>query len=533
MPYKPVIIIILDGFGVSTEPKGNAVAEAHKTTFEYLEKFFPFVSLQTSGVAVGLPFGEAGNSEVGHLTMGAGRVVYHHLPRIVASIRDNTFYQNPAFLKAAEHVKKNNSRLHLFGLVSSGSVHSYAEHFRALFLFAKRQNLPNVFLHIITDGKDAPPQEGKIFIENLQKELTEQYPNVTIASVIGRFYAMDRDEHWDRVQKCFNLLTKGEGAHIQNPIQYLGEEYQKNVFDDAIEPAQITDQTGNPIGIMQNNDALIMFNFREDSMREITKPFAAPESDFDYFSRTPLKNFLLVTMTGYEKNLAGEVAFPSPQINWPLGRVIAKSGKTQLHIAESEKYAHVTYFFNGGEEKPFTGEDRILIPSIPQAHADEAPEMQAEAIAKAITDNISKYDFIVANFANADMVGHTGNLPAAIQAVETLDKMIGNIIEQALKTDAVLAITGDHGNAEQKLNRITGERRTKHSINAVPFFLVGKNFMRQKDRSNEEILAMKNQTAGIITDVAPTVLALMNLEQPDEMTGQNLLPQLLQQTPQF
>ena len=527
--YKPVILIILDGFGVSTEPKGNAIAEAKKPTFEYLEKFFPFTSLQASGVAVGLPFGEAGNSEVGHLTMGAGRVVYHHLPRIVASIHDNTFYQNPAFLKATEHVKKNNSQLHLFGLVSSGSVHSYAEHFRALFALTKQQNLPNVFLHVITDGKDAPPKEGKEFIATIQKELASNYPNITIASLIGRFYAMDRDEHWDRIQTCFNLLTKGEGTAIQNPIHYLEEEYQKNIFDETIEPAHVADPAGNPVGIIQDNDAMIMFNFREDSMREITKAFAAPESDFTYFPRTPLKNFLLVTMTGYEKNLLVEVAFPSPVISWPLGRIIAKQNKTQLHIAESEKYAHVTYFFNGGEEKPFAGEDRILIPSAPEPHIDEVPEMQAEEIAKAITDNMQKYDFIIANFANADMVGHTGNLPAAVKAIETLDNVLNVVITQALTTDAAILITGDHGNAEQKLNRITGERRTKHSINAVPFFLIGKNVMRQKERSKEEILAIKNQIGGIITDIAPTILELMNIEKPDEMTGESLLPELIKQ----
>lgn len=525
MAYKPAILIILDGFGVSLNDRGNAIFAAQTPTFDMLDKKFPFTTLQASSSAVGLPFGEPGNSEVGHLTIGAGRPFFHHLPRIITAIRDGSFYQTPAFLKAKEHVAKNNSRLHILGLVSSGSVHSYAEHLYALCEFTKREGIAEVFLHIITDGKDAPPQGSAEFIAELQERLTKEYPQVRIASLIGRFYAMDRDEKWDRIEEAYKLLTGGIGNTTNDPIAYIRDSYGAGISDEFLKPTVIAGQGGVPTPRISNNDALIIFNFREDSMREISEAFV--KERFEAFPRKKLENFLLVTMTEYEKNLPAMPAFPPLAASWPLGRIVAESGKTQLRVAETEKYAHVTYFFNSGTEQPFPREDRILIPSVSANHFDNTPEMKAPEISEAILKNFSAYDFIVANFANADMVGHTGNFDAAVKGVEALDRAIAPIIEKAVSSDAVLLITADHGNAEQKINPVSGERITKHTINPVPFYLVGKAFERKIELTDTEIRARKSEVGGVVSDIAPTVLELMGLEKQPEMTGESLLPQLL------
>lgn len=530
MVYKPVILIILDGFGISLNEKGNAILAANTPTFDMLDKKFPFTTLQASSSAVGLPFGEPGNSEVGHLTIGAGRPFFHHLPRIITAIHDGSFYQNPAFLKAKDHIIKNKSRLHILGLVSSGSVHSYAEHLYALCEFTKRERIAEVFFHIITDGKDAPPQGGAEFIAELRERLVKEYPHVRIASLIGRFYAMDRDEKWDRIEATYRLLTEGAGEAINDPIAYIHDSYGMGVSDEFLKPAVIAAQNGAPTPRISDNDALIIFNFREDSVREISEAFI--KDRFEGFSRKKLENFRLVTMTEYEKNLPAEAAFPPLAANWSLGKIIAESGKTQLRIAETEKYAHVTYFFNSGNEQPFLREDRILIPSLSANHFDDAPEMKAMKISKAILKNFNAYDLIVVNFANADMVGHTGNFDAAVKGIEALDRAIAPIVgavlapQQTGKSDAALIITADHGNAEQKINPVSGERITKHTINPVPFYLVGKPFERKIERTDEEVRAQKSVVGGVLSDIAPTALDLMGLEKQPEMTGESLLPLL-------
>ncbi|MDO8600460.1 MAG: 2,3-bisphosphoglycerate-independent phosphoglycerate mutase [bacterium] len=524
--YKPIILIILDGFGTRLETQGNAIAAAETPMFDMLDRHFPFTTLQASSSAVGLPFGEPGNSEVGHLTIGAGRPFFHHLPRIITAIRDGSFYQNPAFLKAKEHVVANNSNLHLLGLVSSGSVHSYAEHIYALCEFTKREGIERVFLHIITDGKDAPPQGGEKFIAELEERIAKEYPHVRIASLVGRFYAMDRDEKWDRVRTAYELLTQGAGEAVTDVAMYLHKSYAAGVSDEFLKPAVVTGPDGAPAPRITDNDALIIFNFREDSVREISEVFAAER--FEGFSRKKLENFFFVTMTEYEKELAAVSAFPPLPATWSLGKIIAESGKTQLRIAESEKYAHVTYFFNGGNEKPFVREDRILVPSLLAEHFDEVPEMRAKEISEAILKNFSAYDLIIANFANADMVGHTGNFDAAVKGVEALDRALAPIVEQVRLSDSVLIITADHGNAEQKINSVSGERITKHTINPVPFYLVGKAFERKIERTDEEIRQQKSAVGGVLSDIAPTVLDLMGIEKQPEMTGESLLPQLLQ-----
>ena len=516
---KPLILIILDGFGISLEKEGNPVHEAKTPTLNEIERNFPFTTLQASGVAVGLPWGEAGNSEVGHLTIGSGRAIYHHLPRIINAIYDGSFFKNEALLKAAEHVRKNNSSLHIAGLISSGSVHSYIDHLYALIDFTKRENLERVYLHIFTDGKDAPPNEGAKFLTQLLERFQKTAPQVKLASVIGRFFALDRDLQWDRTKKCYELLTEGKGEKINSIPEYLLVSYGEGVTDEFIKPA-VSSQSA----IIKEGDALIFSDFREDSMRQIVHAFT--DDAFDYFPRKKISNLLVVTMTEYQKGMNALAAFPQLEINWPLSRVLGEAGLAHLHIAETQKYAHTTYFFNGGKEKPFMGEDRILIPSINTAHFDEVPQMRAPEITAKILENFDKYDVIIANFANADMVGHSGNFQAAIKAVEVLDESLGQIMNSVLAQDATLLITADHGNIELKRNAITGEKRTEHSINPVPFYVVGKGFKRKNARKENEIEKQKKEVEGILTDVAPTILELLGIEQPEEMSGKSLMPTL-------
>ncbi|KKS37240.1 MAG: phosphoglycerate mutase (2,3-diphosphoglycerate-independent) [Candidatus Sungbacteria bacterium RIFCSPLOWO2_12_FULL_41_11] len=543
--YKPVILIILDGFGISEEIKGNPIAAAEKPTFGFFEKNFPFTTVQASSLAVGLPYGEAGNSEVGHLTIGAGRPIYHHLPRIIYSIRDGSFFQNPSFLSAVEHVRKNSSALHLLGMVSSGSVHAYVEHLYALMEFLKQQDFRDkpfdsapagsearpwrqgrVFLHILTDGKDAPMKEGGEFVKRLQDKISAEFPFITIASVVGRTFAMDRDQRWEKIKKIYDMLTTGQGFQFRDPAKYINDSYVNGVSDEFIEPGMLVDDSGNPVGRVNHNDAMITFNFREDSMREISE--ALVKKDFSGFVRgTVLSNFLLVTMTEYEEGLEALPAFSPLKIKRCLSEVISNAGLNQLHIAESEKYAHVTYFFNGGKEEAYPHEERLLIPSPRTAHFDEVPEMNAAGVKEAIFGGFSSFDFILANFANADMVGHSGNFDAVKKSIEVLDKALGEIVITLLKSGGALIITGDHGNAERKLDIISGEKSTKHTINAVPFFLVGKDFKLERERTAQEITAKKKTIGGVLTDIAPTVLELLGLEKPVEMIGKSLLSDIV------
>jgi len=526
--FKPFLLVILDGFGISLEKLGNPVFEAKKPNLDKIEQNFPFTTLQASGVAVGLPWGEAGNSEVGHLTMGAGRVLYHHLPRIIYSIYDGSFFKNEALMKAVERVRANKSRFHIAGLVSSGSAHSYIDHLYALLEFTKKENLPEVYLHIFTDGKDAPPQEAAKFLTMLEERMRKEWPHAHLASVTGRNYAMDRDEKWERIRVAYELFTQGNGQKTASVPDYLYKSYEKGLSDEAIEPAIVVDAAGNSIGLIKENDALFFFNFREDSMREITRAFS--DDVFDYFPRQKITNLFIVTMTEYQKDLNNVfTAFPPLDTTWPFARVLGEAGLRHLHIAETQKYAHVTYFFNGGKEKPFLGEERILVPSSAAANFDEAPEMKSREIAAKILENFDKYDVIIANFANTDMVGHSGNFNAAIKAVEAVDECVGQLVDAVLNSGAAMLITGDHGNIELKRNIISGEKLTEHSINPVPLYLVGNAFKRKTLRSEEEINKQKSETNGILTDIVPTAIELLGLNKPQEMTGESLLPKLLNQ----
>jgi 2,3-bisphosphoglycerate-independent phosphoglycerate mutase len=515
--YRPVVLIILDGFGIDIAAVNSPWQAAKHPVFSEIEKFWPITTLQASGVAVGLPWGEEGNSEVGHLTIGSGRIIYNHLPRIITAIQDGSFFQNEAFLKAIKQVKEKNSSLHLIGLFSSGSVHAYEEHVYALLELAKRNEIKNVYLHIFTDGRDAPPREAVSFIREFQKELADKYPAARIASLMGRHFAMDRDENWDLIEKAYKLLTEGAGNVFQEPVSYLEEQYKKGINDENTEPAT-TKQ-----GLIQNGDAVIFWNFREDSARELTQAFT--EKNFDKFQRKYLDDLVFVTMTEYDKKFSLPVAFPFIDIKWTLGAIISQAGLKQLRLAETEKYAHVTYFFNGGVEKPFDNEERILIPS-PDVSFEEAPEMAAEKVTETIINNLKNYDFILANFANADMVGHTGNFNACVKAIEVLDYSIGKIIPKVLEAGGIMIITADHGNIEEKLYKLTGEKRTKHSVNPVPFYLISKDLRQERPRNEEEIKSAYQKVEGTLTDIAPTILELFNLPKPVEMTGRSLLEKL-------
>ncbi|MDP2837848.1 MAG: 2,3-bisphosphoglycerate-independent phosphoglycerate mutase [Candidatus Moranbacteria bacterium] len=519
--HKPIVLIVLDGWGLSNNVEGNPIREATLPTFEKFNRFYPMTTLQASGISVGLPWNTAGNSEVGHMTMGAGRVIYQNMPRISLSIQDGTFFKNKALLESIENTKKNKSNLHLIGLVSSGSVHSHKDHLLALLRLAKNEGAKEAFVHVFTDGRDSAPTAGMGQI----KELTREMRLVgigKIASLSGRNFSMDRNNNWDRIEKSYHMLTKGIGGKSDDPNLALEQSYGKGITDEFIEPLNITEKD-TPVALIKNHDSVIFFNFREDRARELTRAFVMP--DFDSFTREKL-NVHFTTMIEFERGLPANVAFPAEDINKSLGEILSLNNKKQLRIAETEKYAHVTYFFNGGKEKPFPGEDHVLIPSPTVDHFDEVPEMSSPQITNALIENLQKheYDFILVNYANVDMVAHTGNEEASIKAVEATDKSLSILVPAILKAGGVALITADHGNAEELKKSSTGEIDTEHSINPVPLWYITPENHREK--SSDEMMREQNEVNGLLSDVAPTILDIMEVEKPPEMNGTSLLPLL-------
>lgn len=502
--------MVMDGVGVNPRNPESTWKYANTPAFKNLEKFFPFTTLQASGIAVGLPWGEEGNSEVGHLTMGAGKVLLHHLPRIISSIRDSSFFKNPAFLEASRFAKSNNGAMHLLGLFSSGSVHAYSDHLYALLDFCKNESLSRVYLHLFTDGRDSPNDEGANYFKKLEENLAKNYPFAKVASVAGRDFTMDRDKNWDKIEKARKCFAEGSEIEFDSPASYIKSSYESGKTDEFIEPASL--RVGE--GRIKRGDSAIFYNFREDSMREIVSAVVKIEGVF------------FVTMTEYDKSFPVSVAFSSVPAFWPLSRILSEKGLRQLKIAETEKYAHVTYFFNGGKEESFLGEDRILVGSPKVKSFDELPEMSAGKITDSVLANLSKYDFILVNFANGDMVGHTGNFKATVKALEFLDFCVGRIITSVLDTGGVAIVTADHGNAEEKIYSRSGERRTKHNLNPVPFFVVANDLKLKTPREDAEILKKYEEVKGVLTDVAPTVLELLVLPKHPDMTGINLLPKI-------
>jgi len=525
--YPSVNLIILDGWGVSASNEGNAIAAAKTPFYDSLILNYPSTKISASGDAVGLSWGEPGNSEVGHLNLGAGRVVWQDLPRIDRAILDKSFFENPAFLDAAKHVKKNHSKLHLLGITSSGGVHGHIKHLYALLKIAANENIENVFIHYISDGRDTGSREALFFLKKLNERI-KKYKVGKVATICGRYYAMDRDKHWDRIKTAYNALVYAKGQIANSPEDAINNAYNQGQTDEFIKPQIIVDESLKPQATIQENDAVIFFNFRPDRARQLNAAFTNPE--FKDFSTYKYKNLFFVAMTQYEKgNLLERVAFPPQILKNTLAEVLSKNNLKQFHISETEKYAHVTYFFNGGKEKTYPGEARALIPSPKVDTFDQKPEMSADKLTAELSKRISekKFQFILANYPNCDMVGHTGNMPAAIKAIEYLDKCLKVIIPLAIKSGSATIITADHGNAEQMIDPRKKTYLKEHSANPVPFILITPNDKKPNPDPEEKLMkyGAENST-GILADVAPTVLDLLQIPKPPEMDGMSLVNDL-------
>lgn len=510
MSKTPAVLMILDGYGLNDKSEGNAVKLADTPVMDKLTEKYPHVNGYASGLDVGLPDGQMGNSEVGHLNMGAGRIVYQELTRISKSIVDGDFFDNEAFAKAVTNAKENDSALHMWGLVSDGGVHSHNTHVYALAELAKKAGLEKVYFHCFLDGRDTPPTSGKSYVEALQAKLDDLGVG-KIASVHGRYYAMDRDNRWDRVELAYNALVKGEGVTATSGVEAVAQSYAKGENDEFVMPTVVL-ENGEPMATVKEKDSVIFFNFRPDRARELTRAFC--DEKFSGFERVngyfPLT---YVCFTNYDITIENkEVAYGKTSLANTFGEYLADQGKTQLRLAETEKYAHVTFFFNGGVEEPNDGEDRVLIPSPKVATYDLQPEMSAyqvrDELVKAIKEG--KHDLIIVNFANPDMVGHTGIESAAIKAIEAVDQCVGAAYEALLEVDGVMFVCADHGNSEQLVDYVTHEPFTAHTTNPVPFILVNAG----------EGIDLKE---GKLCDIAPTLLELMGMDMPAEMTGESLI----------
>lgn len=508
---RTVVLIVLDGWGIGRNDESNPIYMVQPENFKFLADNYPITSLQASGISVGLPWGEVGNSEVGHLTIGAGKVIYQYFPRITMAIQDKTFFSNEAIKKACDHAKANNSALHLMGLLSRGNVHASLDHIKALLKFAEQEGVANVKLHLFADGKDSPPKTLEKFLEEL--------PTEKIATLTGRYYAMDREGNWRLVEQAYNCMTGTGGTLVERNLKdIIASHYGRNLNEEFLPPLRLQADGG-----IKENDAVFIFNYREDSIREIAESFIV--KDFDKFETKKFQNLFVGTMTHYMDKFDCPVAFPPETVKSPLGKVIADAKMNQLRLAESYKYAHVTYFFNGFTEPPFEGEYRVLIPSEPIPHPDEHPQMMASAITDRLVQAIENraFDFILVNYANGDTIAHSGNYKASEEAVRTIDKEIGRVIQAVVATNALMFISSDHGNVEELLNPMTGKAETQHDPNPVPLYVVGNEF-KGKKFINYKTLAQ--EPLGIISDIAPTILAAMGLPKPEDMSGRNLLRDL-------
>lgn len=543
---KFVLLVVLDGWGLSSPGPGNAISQANTPNMNKFTASYPHTQLQASGEAVGLPRGEVGNTETGHLNLGAGRIIYQDLQRINMSVADGTFYQNKVLIGSIDHAKKNSSNIHLMGLAGAGGIHSNLGHLFALIDLCKRNKFDRVFLHLFTDGRDSPPNAAKMYISQVREVLTRQGIG-TIATVMGRYWAMDRDMHWDRTAKAYFALTKGEGQLVKTPEEGIDASYSEGKTDEFIEPCIMSDANGKPVGLIEKNDSVIFFNFRIDRPRQLSGAFlfkdfskANLSTDFDpylvkyqkshiirpddkkteSFERgLQLDNLYFVTMTEYSKSIvdAGAlVAFPPEMVKLPLGRVISEAGYKQLRASESEKERFVTFYFNGQLETALNGEDRLIIPSPKVATYDLKPEMSARELTKAVIKKLEDspgYRFVLINFANPDMVAHTGNIGAAVHACEVVDECLGKLSDWVLAYGGCMVVTADHGNAEEMINQETGGVDTEHNGSPVPLIIISQKLM-----GNPVTIS-----AGILADVAPSILKIMGLAVPGSMTGHSLL----------
>lgn len=520
MDKKTTVLMILDGFGLNDKEEGNAISMANTPNIEKLMKEYPFVKGNASGLAVGLPEGQMGNSEVGHLNIGAGRIVYQELTRITKEIKDGDFFKNKALLAAMENCKVNNSKLHLYGLLSDGGVHSHNTHLYALLEMAKQNKVEEVYIHAFLDGRDTAPNSGIGFMKELEGKMNEIGIG-KIASVMGRYYVMDRDNRWERVEKAYRAMVYGEGETATDGVSAISNSYNKEVYDEFVLPTVIM-ESDKPLATISDNDSIIFYNFRPDRARQITRAFC--DDEFTRFERPTSKRGQSARMpltytcfSDYDTTIENKlVAFEKVEIKDTFGELLAKNNKTQLRLAETEKYAHVTFFFNGGAEEANEGEERILIKSPAVATYDLQPEMSAYEVSDELVLAIKsgKYDMIIINFANPDMVGHTGIKEAAIKAVEAVDLSVGKAYEALLSVDGQMFVCADHGNAEQLVDYETGEPFTAHTINPVPFILVNydKNYTLRE--------------GGCLADIAPTLIEMMDMEQAEKMTGKSLLKKI-------
>ncbi|MCI0182247.1 MAG: 2,3-bisphosphoglycerate-independent phosphoglycerate mutase [Acidibacillus sp.] len=506
---KPLALIIMDGFGWIKETKGNAVLAARTENFDRLRTTYPFTTLGASGGSVGLPDGQMGNSEVGHLNLGAGRIVYQDLTRISKSISDGEFAHNPVFQGAISHVRAHGSRLHLYGLLSDGGVHSHKSHLFALLDMARDANIEQVYIHAFLDGRDVLPHTARTFLRELQ-EVCQKTGVGQIATIAGRYYAMDRDKRWERTEKAYRAMVYGEGEHTHDPLEGLEDSYRRSVTDEFILPIVVVDDHDQPVGLIKEEDAVIMFNFRPDRAIQISQAFT--NEDFRGFDRGPKwPHTYYVCMTHFSESVGGYVAYQPTNLDNTLGEVLAQQHMTQLRIAETEKFPHVTSFFSGGREALFEGEERILIPSPKVATYDLQPEMSAYGIADAAVKRIKKgeLDVMILNFANPDMVGHTGVMEAAIKACEAADECLGLVVDQLLAVGGAAIIIADHGNAEVMIDEASGFPCTTHTTNPVPCIVTIADVTLRAD--------------GVLADMAPTMLDLLGIEKPKEMTGSSII----------
>ncbi|WP_099352519.1 2,3-bisphosphoglycerate-independent phosphoglycerate mutase [Fredinandcohnia onubensis] len=509
MSKSPVALIILDGFAFRDEVKGNAVAQANKPNFDRFWNQYPHATLQASGEAVGLPEGQMGNSEVGHLNIGAGRVVYQSLTRVNVAIRDHEFEQNETFLDAMKHVKENGTALHLFGLLSDGGVHSHIDHLFALLRLAASEGIEKVYIHGFLDGRDVGPQTAKIYLEQLDEKIKE-YGVGEIATLSGRYYSMDRDKRWERVEKSYRSMVYGEGPTYKNAFELVDDSYANGIYDEFVLPSVLVKEDGSPVATIQDNDAVIFYNFRPDRAIQISNTFT--NEDFRSFDRGPKhpNKLFFVCLTHFSESVDGYVAFKPTNLDNTLGEVLSQNGLKQLRIAETEKYPHVTFFMSGGREKEFPGETRILINSPKVATYDLKPEMSAYEVRDALLQEIAddKHDAIILNFANPDMVGHSGLLEPTIKAIEVVDECLGEVVDAILAKGGAAIITADHGNSDEVVT-IEGNPMTAHTTNPVPVIVT------------KEGLALRED--GVLGDLAPTMLDLLGIQKSAEMTGNSLL----------
>lgn len=526
MPHKahnlPLVLLILDGFGIAPPSRGNAITESRLPNYNELLKRYTTFALAASGEAVGLPWGEPGNSEVGHQNMGAGYIVYQDVLRINQAIADGHFFENEALAGAVSHCKKHNSSLHILGILSDGGIHGHQDHVYAALELAARAKLSRVFLHLILDGRDTPYASAAGYLKQLEK-VAKRLATGTIATVSGRFYAMDRDNHWERIERVYSAMVRGESAEMfPDALSAVAASYEKKVYDEEFVPAVIASGPGNGSSRVSPGDAVIFTNYRPDRGRELTAALVLP--GFNKFPRTLLGNLYVATMASYDPDLPAHVAFKKEAVAFPLSRVLSEAGLSQLHIAETEKYAHVTYFFNGGSDVAYPLQENVIVPSAGVASYADKPEMAAREITEKVLAslNAGSHDVIIANFANPDMVGHTGNLQATVLSLSTVDESLGAIGRAVEKKGGVLIITADHGNAEEMVNWENGHIIKEHSANPVPCTLIGVPFKREPPLAQELALHQLPVT-GVLSDVAPTILSILGLPVPQRMTSRSLV----------